>query len=89
MQLKSILGTIGHSSVTAMSSFVSPVLSLCCAAFFVGREIAQAEYRYIEKHGGKREKCSFLCGLSPSAWTLKAVADCVLPIGIAAISNFI
>ena len=27
------------------------------AAFYLGREVAQAEYRYIEAHGGKRAAC--------------------------------
>ena len=27
------------------------------AAFYLGREITQAEYRYIESHGKKRDNC--------------------------------
>ena len=49
------------------------------AAFYFGREVTQAEYRYIQSHGGKRDKCPWYCGLIPSAWTTKSVLDCVLP----------
>ena len=49
------------------------------AAFYMGREHAQAEYRYIAAHGGKRDKCLWYCGFVPSAWTWKAVIDWILP----------
>ena len=49
------------------------------AAFYLGRELAQAEYRYIEAHGKKRANCPWYCGLCPSAWTSKSVIDCLLP----------
>ena len=49
------------------------------AAFYLGRELAQAEYRYIQEHGGKRDKCPWYCGIYPSAWTAKSVIDCLLP----------
>lgn len=55
-------------------------------AFYVGREIAQAEYRYIEKHGGTREKCPWYCGLVPEAWTVKSALDCLLPAAVAIIA---
>ena len=47
--------------------------------FYLGREIAQAEYRYIEAHGGKRANCPSWCGFIPSAWTLKGLLDWALP----------
>ena len=49
------------------------------AAFYLGREIAQSEYRYIQSHGGKRANCPWYCGFLPEAWTVKSVVDCVLP----------
>ena len=49
-------------------------------AFYVGREHAQAEYRYIEAHGGKRAGCSKLCGFFPSAWTPKGMSDWFCPL---------
>lgn len=48
--------------------------------FFIGRELAQAEYRYIKTHGGKRANCPWYCGFLPSAWTLKSLLDWVLPL---------
>lgn len=50
------------------------------ALFYVGREVTQAEYRYIEAHGGKRNKCPWYCGLKPIAWTTKSVLDVALPL---------
>lgn len=52
-------------------------------AFYLGREIAQAEYRYIESHGGKRKDCPWWCGFVPSAWTLKGLLDFLLPLAAA------
>lgn len=49
-------------------------------AFYIGREVAQAEYRYIEANGGIRANCSSLCGLFPSAWTLKGLIDWIFPL---------
>lgn len=53
------------------------------AYFFLGREVAQAEYRYIESHGGKREECPWYCGFLPESWNLKAVLDWNIPMLIA------
>ena len=54
------------------------------SAFYAGREAAQAEYRYIEAHGGKREDCPWWCGFAPSAWTAKSLLDCLLPLAVSA-----
>ena len=48
------------------------------AAFYMGRELAQSEYRYIEAHGKKRANCPWYCGFCPSAWTLKGFLDFAL-----------
>ena len=53
------------------------------AIFFLGREVAQAEYRYIEKHGGKRDNVPWWCAIYPEAWTAKAVLDWVGPLMVA------
>ena len=53
------------------------------SAFYLGREIAQAEYRYIEAHGRKRANCPWWCGFVPEAWTLKSLLDWILPLGVA------
>jgi hypothetical protein len=49
------------------------------AAFYMGRELSQSEYRYIEAHGKKRANCPWYCGLLPSAWTGKGFLDFFLP----------
>lgn len=56
------------------------------AAFYLGREFAQAEQRYIDTHGGHRDRCPWWMGFSPSAWTLKGILDWLLPLGVAAVS---
>jgi len=49
-------------------------------AFYVGREVAQAEYRYIERHGGRRSLCPWWCGFIPEAWDLKSLSDWFCPL---------
>lgn len=63
------------------------------AFYFIGREIAQAEYRNIESnYHGKRANMPWLGGFERRAWTLKGVLDWVLPTAvvclIAAIRHF-
>jgi len=49
--------------------------------FFLGREIAQAEYRNIEASASKlRKNMNVLGGLNPKYWTQKAlIADLTIP----------
>ena len=54
------------------------------AAFYLGREVAQAECRWIEAHGGKRADCPKLCGFFPESWTVKGILDFLLPMAAAA-----
>lgn len=51
------------------------------AAYFIGREYAQAEYRLIEHHyGGLRANMPTLAPLwNARAWTRKALLDWLLP----------
>ena len=58
-------------------------LPLFGAIFYLGREHAQAEYRYIQAHGGSRHEVPWWCGFLPSAWTTKGVTDWVGPLLIA------
>ena len=58
------------------------VVLLFPSAFYLGREITQAEYRYIEAHGRKRANCPWWCGFMPEAWTLKGLLDWILPLGV-------
>lgn len=55
-------------------------LVLIPIGFYIGREHAQAEYRYIEAHGRKRANCPWWCGFMPEAWTMKGIMDFLLPI---------
>lgn len=64
-------------------------LPLFGAIFYLGREHAQAEYRYISSHGGRRDAVPWYCGLLPSAWTTKGVTDWVGPLLIALLYELI
>ena len=78
-----------HALITAVWCLAFIALDLPCPflfwapAFYAGREVAQAEERYIKAHGGKREKCSKFCGFFPSAWTAKGLLDFLLPLAVA------
>jgi hypothetical protein len=53
------------------------------AAFFIGREIAQAEYRNIEHfYGGKRANMPWYGGFQKQAWTAKGLLDWILPMAL-------
>ena len=55
--------------------------ALASSSFFVGREITQAEYRWIAQLGsGKRANMPWWGGLDPAAWTSKSVLDVALPV---------
>lgn len=74
-------GTACHCAATLACGFLG--VAWLAAAFYVGREVTQAEYRYIQAHGGKRADCPWYCGLFPSAWNLKSILDWSLPLLIA------
>lgn len=59
------------------------------AAFYAGREHAQAEYRYIEARGGRRADCPWWCGFLPQAWTLKGLLDFLLPLAVSIAAMFL
>ena len=78
-----------HAIITLIFCVFCLMLNLSWSLFFwlpvfyAGREIAQAEYRYIEAHGGKREECPWWMGFAPSAWTAKGLLDFLLPLAVA------
>lgn len=80
MKLTGWKGTAGHVTVTFAVVLLCSELGIMLTAFFFGRELAQAEYRYIEAHGGERYACPWYCGFMLEAWTLKAVFDWFLPL---------
>ena len=54
--------------------------AVAAASFFLGREIAQTEYRLIQQHyGGKRAQMPWYGAAEPRAWTRKGLLDWVLP----------
>ena len=49
--------------------------------FYAGRELAQAEYRWIERYGlGLRANLPFTGQFDPRVWTLKSLSDMLLPL---------
>ena len=49
-------------------------------AFYIGREFAQAEERYMRALNLNRAKAPWWMGFAPSAWTLKSLEDWLLPL---------
>lgn len=50
------------------------------SAFFIGREITQAEYRNIDQnYGGRRANMPWWCGFEPRAWNVKSMKDWIYP----------
>lgn len=56
-------------------------LGACLAiGYYLGREMAQAEYRNIEaNYDGKRANMPWWGGFQPRAWTKKGMLDWILP----------
>ena len=81
---------LGTCAVLLALNFAWPVFAWPAmfwpASYYFGREMAQAEYRYIEAHGGKRANCPWYCGLLPESWTAKSVVDCVLPLVVGVVA---
>lgn len=54
------------------------------AAFYCGREHAQAEYRAINGfYGGKRANAPWWCGFELRAWDAKSILDWMVPVVVA------
>ena len=74
-----------HAIITTVIALAVVLLNgqeaLCFlpALFYLGREHAQAEQRYIDTHGGYRNKCPWYCGFLPQSWNLKGMLDWILP----------
>ena len=62
--------------------WLDPALCFVPAGFYFGREIAQAEERYIKVHGGKRSECPWYCGFLGDAWNEKSMFDWCGPVVI-------
>jgi len=54
---------------------------LFAAGYYIGREMAQAEYRVIQTYyDGRRSKMPWYGAFERRAWNVKAILDFVLPI---------
>jgi hypothetical protein len=54
---------------------------LFAAGYYIGREMAQAEYRVIQKfYDGKRANMPWYGAFERRAWNVKSILDFVLPI---------
>jgi hypothetical protein len=60
-------------------AFISPWLAFLPAAFYLGREHSEAEYRYMKAHHTNRADSPWYMGFLPESWTLDAVLDCAIP----------
>ena len=74
MGLAALASNVGlHTEVAAMS-----------AAFYCGREHAQAEYRAIKSfYDGKRDNAPWWCGLELRVWSGKSLMDLLGPVAVA------
>ena len=53
------------------------------AAMFIGRELAQAEYRWIERYGsGRRANMPWYGSVDPKVWNRHSLLGLVLPIPV-------
>jgi hypothetical protein len=56
---------------------------------FVGREHAQAEYRWVEEYGyGKRNNMPWYGGFDPLVWDVGSILDVVCAVAAAALLAF-
>lgn len=80
-----------HSLITlALAALAWPFdlhaeVAVMSAAFYCGREHAQAEYRAIKSfYGVKRDNAPWWCGLERRAWDVKSLVDWLGPVAVAA-----
>lgn len=84
-----------HAAITLLFVLVGipfgfPLWGWLCAAFFVGREHAQAEYRWIDAYGGgQRANMPWWGGFDPKVWNLKSLCDWLLPLCVAVLGGLI
>jgi hypothetical protein len=76
---------MNHILLALLFQFVLAPLSWWLGAFFVigyylGREMAQAEYRVIQNfYAGKRANMPWWGAFQSKAWNIKSILDWVLP----------
>lgn len=68
------------AGIPVLLQLAPPDYLLVIAGFYLGREHAQAEYRYIEQFcDHKRANMPWWGGLSPKVWNAKSLTDWLLP----------
>ena len=82
-----------HALITlALSALAWPFglhteASAMAAAFYCGREHAQAEYRAIKSfYDGKRANAPWWCGFERRAWDIKSSLDWMGPVSVEALA---
>lgn len=64
--------------------------AIAAGYFFSGREIAQAEYRWIQEFGsGKRANMPWYGGFDPKVWNLKSISDWAIPVVVVVVIGVI
>jgi len=87
------LADLTHSVVTLIALALgyvidgSAILALLMAYYFIGRELAQAEYRWIETFGlGRRANMPWWGCFDKRVWNLPSLIDVVPPVLIALVA---
>lgn len=80
------LVTLALAALALVFGFHVEVASMS-AAFYVGREQAQAEYRAIKSfYGGKRSNAPWWRGFERRSWNAKSVGDWLGSVAVAALA---
>jgi len=68
----------------------NPWYGVAAASFYLGREHAQAEYRWIERYGfHKRSNMPLFGAFDLRVWDLHSVTDMVLPVLLTIATSFV
>ena len=80
-------GTIGHTLATIAVMIAADLLGYSAViagaltvAYWLGREMAQAEYRYMSIHKTNRAGAPWWMSLKREAWDVKSVLDWLVPL---------
>ena len=86
--LSNYTGTISHVLVTIavmiaayLLGYSAVIAGAMTVAYWLGREMAQAEYRYMSMHKTNRAGAPWWMSLKREAWTVKGMLDWALPAG--------
>ncbi len=75
-----------HGTITAGFCLLFTALGFPSAcllwptAFYLGREVAQAEERWLKASNLKRSLAPWWCGFTPEAWNAKGILDWLFPL---------